>query len=537
MNMRIQHFLLAASLVSLPAIAQETYENARISGEDLNGTARYVGMGGALEALGADISTMGSNPAGIGLFRHSNASISGGLIIQGKGNEFANGNKTNASFDQAGFVYSTRTRKDSYLNFGFNYHKGKNFNFILNAANNLNGSSQNRQSYLKGLIGNEASGGFSVGQNKQGEYFGYVDDKSTYTALTYSTVDYLYWNTMIPDAKDGKFYTYDADAYQFDRSNTGYISNYDFNISGNIHDKVFLGITFGVKDVHYKGYSEYHELLSNGGGSVTLADNRRITGSGFDVTAGIIVRPMQNSPFRIGVYVKTPTWFDLTTENYTNIANNSTEGGTYDKGSITNSYDFKIWTPWKFGVSLGHTIDNYFAFGLTYEYEDYSAINTRINDDSYIDYYYGDLYQSTSADQFMNNHTEKALKGVSTLKLGAEVKPIDNLAVRFGYNYVGPKYSSSAQKDSGLMSYGSSYASATDFTNWKSTNRFTIGLGYIVDKFSVDLAYQYSTQKGEFYPFSAMSVNDGGQTYANVPTMTKVQNDRSQLLMTLGYHF
>ena len=87
------------------------------------------------------------------------------------------------------------------------------------------------------------------------------------------------------------------------------------------------------------------------------------------------------------------------------------------------------------------------------------------------------------------------------------------------------------------MSYGSSYASATDFTNWKSTNRFTIGLGYIVDKFSVDLAYQYSTQKGEFYPFSAMSVNDGGQTYANVPTMTKVQNDRSQLLMTVGYHF
>ena len=45
-------------VTSLSAIAQETYENARISDNDLNGTARYVGMGGAMDALGADISTM-----------------------------------------------------------------------------------------------------------------------------------------------------------------------------------------------------------------------------------------------------------------------------------------------------------------------------------------------------------------------------------------------------------------------------------------------------------------------------------------------
>ena len=31
--------------------AQETYENARISSTDLNGTARYVGMGGAMDLL------------------------------------------------------------------------------------------------------------------------------------------------------------------------------------------------------------------------------------------------------------------------------------------------------------------------------------------------------------------------------------------------------------------------------------------------------------------------------------------------------
>ena len=56
--------LAAASLAMLSATAQDTYENARVLGSDLNGTARYVGMGGALEALGADISTMSTKANG-----------------------------------------------------------------------------------------------------------------------------------------------------------------------------------------------------------------------------------------------------------------------------------------------------------------------------------------------------------------------------------------------------------------------------------------------------------------------------------------
>ena len=49
-------FILALSLTMvLPAVAQDTYESARLLGNDLNGTARYVGMGGAMEALGVRI--------------------------------------------------------------------------------------------------------------------------------------------------------------------------------------------------------------------------------------------------------------------------------------------------------------------------------------------------------------------------------------------------------------------------------------------------------------------------------------------------
>ena len=537
--MKSKYIFFAVSLfAALSANAQETYENAKLAGEDLNGTARYVGMGGAMEALGADISTIGSNPAGIGLFRHSNVSLSAGLLMQSDGKEFSNGKKTNLSFDQIGGVYTTRTGQKSFLNFGFNYHKSKNFDYILNAAGSLNGSSQNKQSYIKGLLGDENNGGFYVGKNKDGQNIGYVNATSTNVAYTWSQIDNLYWNSLIPGST-GTYNYEKATGYTLDRAHTGYIGNYDFAVSGNLNDRVYLGLTFGMKDVNYKGYSEYRENLNNAGG-VLVRDERKVTGSGFDITVGVIVRPVAESPFRIGAYVKSPTWYDLTTSNVTRLVYGS--GTASQEIGVANSYDFKMWTPWKFGFSLGHTVGNYLALGATYEYENYSNINSRVNDGGYYDYYYGEYYETSSPDRIMNNHTKQVLKGVSTLKLGVEYKPVSNVALRAGYNYVSAMYVNDAQKDPGLASLGTAYASTTDYTNWGAINRFTLGVGYQIKKFNIDLAYQYSAQNGSFAPFSNIrdiSIPSGATTVkeSNVATSTDVKNNKSQLLLTLGYRF
>ena len=543
--MKSKYIFFAVSLfAALSANAQETYENAKLAGEDLNGTARYVGMGGAMEALGADISTIGSNPAGIGLFRHSNVSLSAGLLMQSDGKEFSNGKKTNLSFDQIGGVYTTRTGQKSFLNFGFNYHKSKNFDYILNAAGSLNGSSQNKQSYIKGLLGDENSGGFFVRKDKNGKNVGYVDatppSPSTppNVAYTWSQIDDLYWNSLIPGST-GTYNYEKATGYTLDRAHTGYIGNYDFAVSGNLNDRVYLGLTFGMKDVNYKGYSEYRENFNNVGG-VLVRDERKVTGSGFDITAGVIVRPVAESPFRIGAYVKSPTWYDLTTSNATGLV--YAKGTTSKDSYISNSYDFKLWTPWKFGFSLGHTVGNYLALGATYEYENYANINSRVNNGGYYDYYYGQYYESSIPDKNMNAHTKDILKGVSTLKLGIEYKPVSNVALRMGYNYVGAKYANNGQKDPGLASLGTSYSSTTDYTNWGEINRFTLGVGYQVKKFNIDLAYQYSAQKGSFAPFSNVrdvTYTSGTTkiTESNIASNTDVKNNRSQLLLTLGYRF
>lgn len=532
------------SLFMAHAHAQETYENTKLIDNDLNGTARYVGMGGAMEALGADISVINSNPAGIGLFRRSSGSVSFGLVSQDGASSFKYGNKTNASFDQAGFVYSMRDGRRTFINFGFNYHKSKNFDYILNAASGLNGASQHKLSYMKALANENNLDKTSSGWR----------GKFSYT----SQLDNLYYNTLMMTSSDGFFYN-DASRYEFGRAETGYIGEYDFNTSVNVNDRVYLGVTIGIHDVHYTGHSLYSEALVNlnnqTAGDITVNDERRITGTGYNASFGIIFRPVDASPFRIGLSVTTPTWYDLKTSNYTYLINNTkADGGGKLQGDYPNyttgeSYEFKLFTPWKFGVSLGHTVGNYLALGASYEYADYSRLDTRVNDGYDVDYW-GDVYEHSSSDEPMNRHTRETLKAVSTLKIGAEAKVMPNLAVRAGYNYVSPMFKKEGYKDGNIDSYGSNYSSATDYTNWEATNRYTVGVGYTLGKMSFDLAYQYAQTNGKFHPFADSYLDytyPGQDSNGNDVTMTesldnyanavKVSNKRNQLLLTLTYRF
>lgn len=519
--------VLATLLASiLPMVAQETFENARIATSDLNGTARYVGMGGAMDALGADLSTISTNPAGIGLFRSSQAKLSFGLVSQDDAKSFAGEDKTKLSFDQVGFVYSSRTGRSSFLNFAFNYHKSTNFSHILSAAGSLNGASQNKLSYLKGL-----NGIITPGADKDGVI---TANQNQFTQL-----DYLYYNAFLYQPDDnGEYYYNDAAAYNMNRANSGYIGEYNFNISGNINDRVYLGLTVGIHDVNYDGYSEYTEAFLDGdksAGDITIADERRISGTGFDVKAGVIFRPVEESPFRIGFSIASPIWYDLETENYTTLYNN-TPYGLYDDGNIGEVYEFKLSTPWKFGLSAGTTIGNYLALGAGYEFADYGNIDSRINTGSSYDFLTDSYYESSSPDRDMNRHTEESLKGVSTFKVGAEYRPDPSIAIRFGYNYVSPMYDKDAYKSVDADSPGLYYSSATDYTNWESTSRFTCGLGYNAGKMTLDVAYQYSSQNGKFSPFTSYYDSEPSEL-DNIVEPVNVSNKRHQLLLTLGYSF
>lgn len=508
------------------SVTLDTYIGAQLATEDLNGTARYVGMGGAMEALGADISTIGTNPAGIGMFRRNQLSGSFGMVIQSDGKSFGDGSKTSASFDQLGFVYSQRTGRSSFVNMAFNYHKSRNFNHVLSAANAaINGSSQNRQTTIKAIHGDLDA---RYGEN---------------------VVDNLYIASGMIEDKNHNVYTVDAEDYTFNRAQTGYIGEYDLNLSGNINNRVYLGLTVGFKDVHYNSYTVYDEsLVSYSVPSydyVQMTDHHKITGTGFDFKAGVIVRPIEESPFRLGLSIASPTFYKLTTSNFSIIDyETADEQYIYHHTMDTNDKaDFRFNTPWKFGLSAGHTINNELALGLSYEYADYSTNDMRLITGAGYDWY-GDYYDNSDSDPVMKAHTQRTLKGVSTIKAGAEYKIDKNVAVRVGYNYVSPMYKTDGVRDLTLNSPGAYMASTTDYTNWKSTNRIMAGVGLTFDQFRIDLAYQYQVREGDFYPYmngiSAQYISDETgklETLSNHCNPATVKDNRHQLLCTLSYSF
>ena len=262
---------------------------------------------------------------------------------------------------------------------------------------------------------------------------------------------------------------------------------------------------------------------------MAVGDERRITGTGFNLKFGAIVRPLEESPFRIGAYIHTPTWYELTTRNSSVIENYSTYGA-WDSGRSDQEYEFAYHTPWKFGLSLGTTIGTELALGATYEYSDYGASQNRIIDG--YDYYDN---ADTSTDDAMKVNTERSLKGVSTFKLGAEYKPVPELALRLGYNYLTSGYNMDGVRDTQVDSPGVMYASTTDYVNWKDTQRLTVGVGFKVGKVNIDLAYQLSKTDGEFHPFQ--SYIQPYESKAMDTGVTKVSNKRNQGLLTIGYTF
>lgn len=524
MNLR-SIFFVSLAVVALPMAAQETYQDTKLIDNELNGTARYVGMGGAMEALGADLSTISSNPAGLGLYRKSQVALSGGLVSQSGvdnhlyygGTEIKiDGNKTNMSFDQIGLVWANRTGEKSFLNLGFNYHKSRNFDQLMLAAGPLGGLSQSHLSALK---------------------YRYAQKYPDAADGIWNGVDDNYAKVLGLAPNKSMIYMANATQYLFGQYQKGYIGEYDFNISGNIKDRFYLGLTFGLHDVHYRSNSFYTEDFAAGDVITQTWESLRVSGTGFDIKAGAIFRPIVDSPFRIGLYMSTPIFYDLDIDGDASLSirNPHQPNGTAKNKDNSVSYEYRVNTPWKFGLSLGHTIGNYLALGATYEYSDYRHIDNRAKTSGY-DSWDGSIYESSESETYTNNHTKHTLRGVSTLKLGVEAKPTPALSLRVGYNYVSPLFEEKGFRDGTVYGLGSRMSTSTDYTNWKSTNRVTLGVGYLIQAFSVDLAYQYSQTDGDFYPFGNEYLAKGFNETVT-PAAVKVSNKRNQLLLTLGYRF
>lgn len=537
--------VIGLCLTLVPVTAQTVYDAAKIADKDLNGTARFVGMGGAMSALGGDISTIGTNPAGIGIYRSHDVMTSFSLSSFGTDANYMGNNlstsKMKGSYDNLGFVLSTKIGNKTtlrYVNFGFNYHKSNSFYGNMEMGGDLGNQSQSyymaQQAAGIESWGNSPYTDVNIGWLSVLGYDGWLitDITTDKTGTPYLDED----GNQINDVNGNPLYRTPGVYYGlYDNGNASYrseqrggIEQYDFNISFNIKDRVYLGLTLGAYSVDYNKYTTYGESYENGE-YYSLTNNNQIVGAGFDVKVGAIIRPFEYSPLRVGLAVHTPTFYslDYKTRAYVESSLYDPVTGKNEAASVATENivdgdmirEFRLQTPWLYNVSLGYTIGNSWALGAEYEYQDYSSMEFR------------DPQGFSDSFEFENS-TMAMLKGVHTFRAGLEYKVIPQFAIRAGYNYRSALFNKDAFKDLPI----NSIQTDTDFSNTQALNNYTVGIGYRGSMFYADLAYKFTSCKSDFYPFVNMNQTDNVLEITS-PEATKVTDSRSQVLLTLGVRF
>lgn len=537
---------LAALTICGSLSAQDIYKIESLTGSDLNGTARFVGMGGAMNALGADLSTIGTNPAAIGMYRRSDAAFTGSVTTQPNAQQMGDIDKARGSFDQAGFVYSVnmgRGSKVKFVNFAFNYQKRRNFkNYIgLDNVGVTNGMSQSWQ--MQDLA----------------YYNGNALDLSQSSQRAYTTpISYVGYDAQMifpqQDANGKLVYEpSNAQSYNYHRVQWGGIQQYDFNLSFNVKNRFYGGVTFGVYNVNMRNSLQYDELLvQNNAGVQELAGwynmdlAEEITGTGFDAKFGFIFRPIETSPFRIGFSFSTPIFYDLTQSGYLRMESPYTftdnDGTAYPRTQADKKYtdlDYRVRTPWKLNISAATTVGNYLAVDAEYEVSRYTGAQLRWPDYNRGSWDWDRNYVRSTRDNAMDTEIDNNFNTVQTFRIGAEVRLAPGWFGRLGYNFVSAPFKSEAYLNTFTNSPSYNYYMNTDYVNLGATNRVTAGLGYRGKHFYADLAYQYQTQAADVYAFrtNTAAQYDPSSAYQNSLPAQKLDLKRHNFMLTLGCKF
>lgn len=480
-------------LSTLAVRAQNDADALRFSQIYYGGTARSLSMGSAFGALGGDFSAISINPAGIGVFRKSEITITPSL----------NNNSANSTY----YGTSYKDTKYNFLlnNFGlvstFNTHKetgwvSASIGFGYNRINDFN-----RNITVTGVNPNSSMLDEFV-QNASGKYPSQLDAFYEKLALD-ADVIYNPDTTVVPPQ-----YTYDAMGIwgmQQDQSivTKGGIGEYNFSFGANYSNKLFLGMALGIQRLTYNEMKTFTETDINGNipviNSYTFSQAFNTHGSGLSFSFGAIYKPIEL--LRIGASIHLPTFYSLSSDFSTSMdANFKHVDGFPDnvyKESPVGVYDYHLTTPMRATGSVALVLGNRGLVSMDYEYVDYSTMKLRSDNDSYLD---------------VNQAIQKYYKSASNLRLGGELK-FGGLALRGGYALYGSPYAKGYGNDNVLRS------------------SLSAGFGIRSNSFFFDMGYVYTWQNWNNMLYQYY---DGPTNYAEV-AKTKLVN--SQILATFGFRF
>jgi len=473
-----------ALFFSIETMAQNEIDALRYSMISFGGTARYSSMGGAFGALGADFSTISTNPAGLAVYRKNEFTFTPSIYKSGTkaiyNGKSAEEDKYNFNFGNMGMVFNLKTNSNNdekgwkTVNIAFGLNRNNNFHKkVLIEGNNY-------QSSLMDLYLDAA----------QGKVYEDLDPFSTQLAFNTYLLDTISATNYFSNVPSGGLLQRKL------IETKGAMQEMVFALGANYNNKLYIGGTIGFPYIKYSEYSSYEEqdekdslLIFN---RFIINEDMVTSGSGFNFKFGIMYVPLDIEMLKVklGAAVHTPTFYDMHDEWAKNMVAYYDNGSSFTSDSPNGAYDYKLTTPLRVIGSVAVQIAQLGTISADYEFLDYAESRLTSKKEKYFE---------------ENNLIKQKYRATNNLRIGAEAL-VGLFSLRCGYAL-----------------YNSPFRS--DLNDAKRTS-MSAGFGIIDKGYFLDFAYVYSKSNEDYYLYNEISMN---------PTVLK--STSHNFLVTLGFKF
>ncbi|MCM1034591.1 MAG: hypothetical protein NC038_03250 [Paludibacter sp.] len=440
---------------------------------DVSGTARYVAMGGAFASLGGDVSGVSDNPAGLGVFRRGEVSVTldwqRNLAYSQIGREGVN----RFRLPQVSWVlnWGNAERQNGVLfnSIMFQYQRLKTYNRRISVGGDSPFSQTDMMAHLtEGLTDADFQSGQEIWNNPN---IGWL-----------SVIGYDY-GVIIPDTvhSGNRWLSILSEGEHVQNALTiiesGAVDEYTFGWGMNISNRLYLGLSAHLLTLSYTKQTTYAETFALGG-DYKYQSTLSAGGIGVDFGMGIIVRPA--SWLRIGAAFQSPTWMAVREDDYISYS---------DVYSLVNSQSqIACQLPLQVVAGLGFQIGTKGLIAFEYD------------------------YRHTKGNSVADEHV---------LKVGAEYVLGGHCFFRLGYAL----RSTFGLQDFEYEPLNTATRCDTEWTIDNGRHHVSAGVGFRNRRWIAEMAYQYTVQNVQIYPHK----------YQTQPF--DVRNDTHRIVLSLGWTY
>lgn len=277
---RLLSILCALSVVFALSAQITGFDLQRLSDEDIAGSSRYVGLGGAMAALGGDVSAVKDNAAALGVFRSTEATISISADFFGE-----KSNKFSVPAANA-VIHFERSKASHNIMLAFQRQKAFHDSFAFEAQGLASSQTDVMAALSEGLT--------------------YKDfDLSGIAYLAYAGFDGYLIDT-VPGSEGKKWGSVQPGTVNAALSVREYSSldDYSFGWGMNLRHRLYLGVNAYIRSLNYTKTAAYAEVFESSD-RYSVSGSAVVTGVGIGLNVGVIWRPLP--ALRLAAAFRTPT--------------------------------------------------------------------------------------------------------------------------------------------------------------------------------------------------------------------------------------